>query len=64
MIKYMNNLLWKFMNTYVNIRNKWKLVEKFRWYTYKITCCQLLTILDYKKWYQIKVMIQQFDQKD
>ena len=26
------------MNINVNIRNKTKLVEKLRWYTYKITC--------------------------
>ena len=26
------------MNTNENIKNKGKLVEKLRWYTYKITC--------------------------
>ena len=69
-----------FMNINVNIRNKTKLVEKLKWYTYKInrtladnypilqnlvekirgipTKCPirlLLTSLDYKTWYQIKV---------
>ena len=42
------------MNINENIRNKTKLVEILRGYTYKITYLQLLTILDYKNWYPIK----------
>ena len=36
-IKYANYLILIFMNIYVNIRNKTKLVEILRGYTYKIT---------------------------
>ena len=43
------------MNINVNIRNKTKLVEILRGYTYKYNVFQLLTILDYKNWYPIKV---------
>ena len=43
------------MNINVNIRNKTKLVEILRGYTYKITCNPAETILDYKNWYPIKV---------
>ena len=42
------------MNIYENIRNKSKLVEKLKGFTYKIPLHQLLTILYYKTWYQIK----------
>ena len=35
MIKYTNYLIYMFMNINVNIRNKKKLVEKIRRYTYK-----------------------------
>ena len=37
-IKYANYLIQVFMNINVNIRNKTKLVEILRGYTYKITC--------------------------
>ena len=43
------------MNINVNTRNNTKLVEKLRWYTYKIKRRQLITILSYKTWYEIKV---------
>ena len=37
MIKYMNNLIWIFMNINENIKNKRKLVDKLMWYTYKMS---------------------------
>ena len=37
MINYTNNLIWIFMNINVKIRNKKRLVEKWRWYTYKMS---------------------------
>ena len=45
------------MNINANIRNKTKLVEILRGYTYKIKLHVLLlqTILDYKNWYPITV---------
>ena len=52
------------MNINENVRNKRKLVEKLRLYTYKITVCLLLTIIDYKTWYQIQVETLHFDQND
>ena len=36
MIKYTNDLIQIFMNININIRNKTELIEKLRWYTYKI----------------------------
>ena len=52
------------MNINVSIRNKRKLVEKLRWYTFKIPIYLLLTIIDYKTWYQIKVEVLYFVQND
>ena len=43
------------MNINVNVRNKTKVVEKIKGYTYKCPIRLLLTSLDYKTWYQIKV---------
>ena len=37
-----------------NIRNKRKLVENLRGFTHKITLHQLITIIYYNTWYQIK----------
>ena len=34
------------MNINENIRNKRKLVEDLRWYTYKITCMPAANVLD------------------
>ena len=52
------------MNINESIRDKRKLVEKLRWYTIKITIYLLLTIVDYKTWYQIKAETLYFDQND
>ena len=49
------------MNINVNVRNKTKLEEKLRGYTYKCSIRLLRTSLDYKMWYQIKVETLQFD---
>ena len=52
------------MNITVNIRNKTKLVEKLRWYTYKITCLSTTNYLHYKRWHQVKIETLHFDQND
>ena len=53
------------MNINESIRDKRKLAEKLRWYTFKIVNIYLLlTIVDYKTWYQIKVESLYFDQND
>ena len=43
------------MNIYENMRNKRKMLEKTRGVRTTLPKCQLLTILDYKTCYQIKV---------
>ena len=50
------------MNINVNIRNKTKLVEILKGYAFKIHVLKLLTILDYKNWYKIKVETLPFNQ--
>ena len=52
------------MNINESIRDKCKLVEKIRWYTFKIIYILMLTIVDYKTWYQIKAEALYFDQND
>ena len=53
------------MNINESIRDKRKLVEKLRWYIpLKLPIYLLLTIVDYKTWYQIKVEALYFDQND
>ena len=52
------------MNINESIRDKRKLVEKLRCYTFKIPIYLLLTIVNYKTWYQIKVETLYFDQND
>ena len=53
------------MNINESIRDKRKLVEKLRWYTFKITYISTATaIVDYKTWYQIKAEVLYFDQND
>ena len=53
------------MNINESIRDKRKLVEKLRWYTLKkIPIYLLLTIVDYKTWYQIKAEALHFDKND
>ena len=49
------------MNIIENIRNERKLVEKLRGLSTKLPLHQLLTILSYKIWYQIKVETKPFD---
>ena len=49
------------MNINENVRNKRKLVDKFRDIPTKLTLYQLLTILSYKIWQPIKVETKPFD---
>ena len=44
-----------------NIRNERKLAEKLRGISTKLPPHQLLNILSYKIWYQIKVKTEPFD---
>ena len=53
-----------FMNINVNISNKTKLVEILRGIPTKLHVLQLLTNLDHKNWYQIKVETRPFDLND
>ena len=52
------------MNINVSIRNKRKLVEKLGGIPSKLPIYLLLTIVDNKTWYQIKVEALYFDQND
>ena len=49
------------MNIYENMRNKRKMVEKIRRVRTRLPKCQLLTILDYQTYYQIKVETLHFN---
>ena len=51
------------MNIVVNVRNKTILVEKLWSIPTKCPMRLLLTSLDYKTWYQIKVETLPFDKK-
>ena len=53
------------MNIYEILRNTSKLVKKLKGYTLKkLPIYLLLTIVDYKPWYQIKVETMRFYQND
>ena len=52
------------MNFNEGKRDKRKLVEKVRWYTFKLPIYLLLNIVDYKTLHQIKVEALYFDQND
>ena len=52
------------MNINVNVRNKTKLVEKLGGIPTKCPISLLLTSLDYKTEYQIKVQTLSFDHND
>ena len=51
------------MNINVNVRNKTILVEKLRGIPTKCPLRLLLSSLDFKTWYQIKVKTLSFDKK-
>ena len=53
------------MNINISISDKRKLVEKLRWYTFKITYISTANYPRlYKTWYQIKAEALYFDQND
>ena len=52
------------MNINQKIRNKRKLVEEIRGKPTKYPIRLMLTSLDYKTWYKIKVEVLPFDQND
>ena len=52
------------MNINESIRDKRKLVEKLKWYTFKLPIYLLLNIVEYKTWYQIKAGALYFDLND
>ena len=52
------------MNINVNIRIKTKLVEKLKWYTYKIATTLAANYPIFQTWYQIKNKTWSFDQND
>ena len=52
------------MNINESIRDKRKLVEKLGGILSKLPINLLLTIVDYKTWYQIKAEALYFDQND
>ena len=52
------------MNINENIQNKRKLVKNFRGIPSKLPLNQLLAILSYKIWYQLKVETTAFDYND
>ena len=64
MMKYTNSLIRIFMNINESIKDKRKLVEKLGGKPSKLPLYLLLTIVDYKTWYQIKVEALYFDQND
>ena len=52
------------MNINESIRDKRKLLEKLRWYTFKITYISTANYRRLTTWYQIKAEALYFDQID